>query len=165
MFMSNWSPPPFSNSGAATTIANQYMTNQFEANSGQNIPGMQQALYFTRTIGSVTSIAGLMSDPTLLDVVLNGLGIPADAFGALDYSQQLNILKPRVDLSKFSDPSYVKRTAEQYLIAQQWSPDSLTASQSGTAASGGSAASLLDAIFPGASSSSSGTSSILSLFV
>lgn len=157
-YMSSWQPPPFSDANTVQVIANQYKTNSFEQQQGQEIPGMQQALYFRRNIASATSIDQIMADPTLLQVVVTGSGLPQQ-FGLLDFSQQQAILQKAIDPAKFQDPTYVDRFAEGYLA--------LNSEQSGaTSQSGGllalfspngtvGADDLLAALYPGTSSGTS----------
>ena len=108
-----------------STIASQYLTNQFETNQGSSTPGMQQALYFTRTASSVSSINALMSDPTQLNVVETVLGLDPDQFGALDFNQQQAILTQDVNLKQFSTTTGIQRYAEQYLAMTELNPPSV----------------------------------------
>lgn len=130
--MSNWNPPPFSNPQTIDTIVQNYQTNQFESNADQQSPGLQAALYFTRTIGSITTIPELMADPTLMSVVQTALGLPQE-FGLLSYNQQVSILTKQVDLKKFQNPSYVKQFVERALILNQESGGADLSSQNSSA--------------------------------
>ncbi len=152
--MSQWNPPPFSSTSAVAVITGQYATNAFEAAQGKQAPGLQQALYFTRTIGSATTLAGVMSDPTLLKVVETVTGQPQQ-FGLLDYTQQVRILTKAVDVTKFQDPKYVDQYVQQYLAmnsaSQPGSTDptlALFGIGSSTAAS--TSSSILGALYPSA---------------
>jgi hypothetical protein len=116
--MANWNPPPLSNAKTVASIVQNYVTNQFEVGANQQMPGMQAALYFTRNIGSVTTIPELMSDNTLLGVVQTALGLPMQ-FGLLNYNQQVSILSQQVDLKKFQNPSYVNQFVQKYLVLNQ----------------------------------------------
>jgi hypothetical protein len=60
--LSNWKPPPFSTASGISAIVTAYKTNQFEASVGQQTAGLQNALYFTRTAKSITSLTQLQSD-------------------------------------------------------------------------------------------------------
>jgi hypothetical protein len=162
-FMSNWSPPPFSTASGIATIVNQVATNNFEAQQGTEMPGMQEALYFTRNIGSATTVPQLISDQNLLKVVAPvATGMTYDQFAQLDYSQQVSLLTKDVDLTKFSSTKYTQQYAERYLAEQQ--------SQSGTQSpvltlfGGGSSnesTSLLSALYPSATAA---TGTLASLF-
>ena len=119
--MANWNPPPLSNPQTLASITQQYETNQFEASAGQQSPGMQAALYFTRTIGAVTTIPEILADPTLLNVAETALGLPVQ-FGLLNYNQQVNILSTSLDLTKFQNPSYVNQFVQKFLVLNQENP-------------------------------------------
>ncbi len=116
--MANWTPPPLSNPKTVGRIVQQYVTNQFEVGTNQQMPGMQAALYFTRNIGAVTTIPELMSDNTLLGVAQTALGLPMQ-FGLLNYAQQVSILSQGLDLKKFQSPSYVNQFVQKYLVLNQ----------------------------------------------
>ena len=146
-FMSNWTTSPLANAKTVQTIVSQYQTNQFEQAQGQQMPGMQQALYFARTISSATSIDAIMSDPTLLNVVETVTGQPVQ-FGLLGFTQQQAILTKAVDVTKFQNPAYVKQYVEHYLALTQENPPASNAP-----------ATVLDLF--GAGSSSGGTLSLL----
>ena len=96
------------------SILSGYETSQYEAQEGQQIPGMDDALYFTRTMPTITSINQLMSDTTLLNVVTTNLGI-ASTYGSLPFAEQESVLTSKVNLSSFSNPSTLQQYAEQYL--------------------------------------------------
>ena len=131
--MSNWSSgaTPFSASGAIAAISSQYVENEFETAEGSSVTGLQQALYFTRTIASDgSSITTLMSDTTQLDVVESVLGLNPDQFGALDFTEQKAILTKNVKWSSFASTSSIQRYAEQYLVETQLNPPSAAQSWS-----------------------------------
>jgi hypothetical protein len=142
---------PTTISNPASTISSQFETNAFEQSEGTT-SGLQQALYFTRTIASSTTLAQMMSDPTQLQVLEVATGQPA-AFGELDYSQQVAILTKDVDVSKFSNAAYVTQYVERYLVLNQISPPAPPTTYSIATLFGGSG-----------SSSGSSSSGILSLF-
>ena len=112
---------PFT-SDLISSITSQFEQSQYENNTANSNSGIGNALYFTRKMGNVTSIAGLMSDPTLMKVVETTLGYDPDQFGALDYDQQVRILTKKVDLSKISTPDQIQKYAEQYLAMLQINP-------------------------------------------
>lgn len=142
-------------------------TTSYETKMGDQYPGMDDALYYTRTMGGVTSIAGLMSNPTLLKVVTTSLGM-GDWFGGLDYDRQVTILTKQVDLKKLTTDSGIKRTAEQYLISAQNSAvpklTGLVALLAGQSQSDTSLLSLITGAGSTETTSSSKSNPILSLF-
>ncbi|WP_415509365.1 DUF1217 domain-containing protein [Acetobacter sp.] len=115
------SATPFT-SDLISSITSQFEESQYENNTSNTDTGVGNALYFTRKMGSVTSLAGLMSDPVLLKVVETTLGYDPDQFGALDYDQQVRIMKSKVDLSKISTPDQIQKYAERYLAMLQINP-------------------------------------------
>jgi|GEM_PF-2191284 len=133
--VSDQQTPALADSTNTSAMLQSYETNQYEKQEGKQVPGLQSALYFTRTIGSITSINQLMSDTTLLKVVTTNLGIAAN-FGQLDYTQQYAILNSKVNLSQFSTSAGVQRYAEQFLA--------LTGEQSFTSSSSNPAEILLN---------------------
>jgi hypothetical protein len=107
---------------------NAYKLNSFEASvSPSQISstgtttsnGLQQALYFTREAGSITSYTQLQSDPELLAVAVTGLGLPLDAYDNLSFTQQTALLKEKLPIADLKKPSYVQHLAEQYIVQQQ----------------------------------------------
>jgi hypothetical protein len=116
--MSNWTPPPFSTAAGISAAIAGYNQNSFDASVGTDSTSLQEALYFTQNAKGVTQLTQLMSDPALLDVVTTALGIPA-AFGSLDYSQQVSILTPRLDMTQFSTSTGVAAFVNKYLAMDQ----------------------------------------------
>ena len=79
---------------------------------------LREASYFTTHAQGVTKLSQLMADPALLDVVTTALGIPA-AFKGLDYTQQVAILAPRVDMTQFATAAGVGKFVDKYLAMDQ----------------------------------------------
>ena len=180
-------PFPLTTTTGLSAIVNQYLANQFETNEGAQVDGLQQALYFTNNISNITTTDELISDQTLLGVVVAADGLPSD-FTSLDFDRQTQILQQSVNLSDFSNPADVKKMAEEYLIKTQEaastnsadptgvltllgatssdssdSNDILGALYSGLGASSGT--DLLSTIYPSTSDSSTGSgATVLSLF-
>jgi len=142
--MSNWSPPPFSSATGINAAIAGYQQNSFDTSVGTDSTSLQSAMYFTQNAKGVTSLYQLMSDPALLNVVTTALGIPS-AFGNLSFQQQVNILKPRVDMSQFSTAAGVATFVNKYLAMDQL--NQIT--------SGATASSPLLALFGNSSNSSS----------
>lgn len=161
--LSSWSPPPFSQPANIASIVAGYQLNTYEAAQGQLAPGVQQALYFTRTVGSITSLTQLQSDPDLLKVVVTSIGEPVDNFDLLSFEQQTRILQQKVNLADFRNPATVRRFAEQYIVAQQLNSSASNGPAAGSVASlfsdstDTSGSAVLDIL----SASSAGTSTLL----
>jgi hypothetical protein len=124
----SWSPPPFATSSGVQAIVKAYQLNGFEASvSPSQISstgtatsnGLQQALYFTRQAGSITSYTQLQSDSELLAVAVTGLGLPLNAYDNLSFTQQTALLKEKLPIADLKKPSYVQHLAEQYIVQQQ----------------------------------------------
>ncbi|MCP1228212.1 DUF1217 domain-containing protein [Acetobacter fabarum] len=104
------------------SIVESYQMRQYESSKDLSDNGVGNALYFTRTMSSITSLSQLMSDPTLLKVAETVSGYDPDQFGALDYDQQVRLLSKKVDFSKLSTPKQIQQYAEQYLAMLQINP-------------------------------------------
>lgn len=104
------------------SIVDDYQLRQYESSKSLSDNGVGNALYFTRTMSSITSLSQLMSDTTLLTVVETVSGYDPDQFGALDYDQQVRLLSKKVDLTKLSTPKQIQQYAEQYLAMLQINP-------------------------------------------
>jgi hypothetical protein len=116
--MSNWSPPPFSTKAGIDKAVAGYQESSFEAAVGQDNTALQEATYFSKNAVGLTKLSQLMADKPLLDVVTTALGIPS-AFGALDYNQQVAILKPRIDMTQLATSAGVAKFVEKYLAMDQ----------------------------------------------
>lgn len=112
--VANKQTPALQDASNVKTILSSYETTQYESQQGKQIPGMGDALYFSRAMPSITSITQLMSDTTLLKVVTTNLGL-SDTYAQLPYDQQLSLLTSKVKLSSFSNPAKLQNYAEQYL--------------------------------------------------
>ena len=145
-----------SDTANVATILGKYETTQYEAQQGQQIPGMDSALQFSRTIGGVTSIEALMSNTTLLNVVTTNLGI-SSTFGSMPYDQQVSYLTAKVKLSDYKTASGIQHASEQFLA--------LTAQNSAAAASASaSSTSMLSVLYPGSGGTGSGDPLLSALY-
>lgn len=113
---SNWTTQPSKNSDLMTKVMNNAMTVRFEREQGQGNPGLQEALYFLRNIGTVQTVPQLMADRALLYVTRIGLGLP-DSYTKLPFESQLKLMKDRVDLDKLKDPQEQQKFVKRFLIA------------------------------------------------
>jgi hypothetical protein len=179
--MQQFNPPPFSSSSNIQAVVTALATNNYETSQDTLAPGVANALYFARNIGTVTSLDQLMSDSKLLAVATVATNMPT-GFGELDFSQQQNLLGAQIKMSSFSSPAYVQQFVMKYLVTNA-EANSNTTDPTGALAiltGSGSASGVLGSMFPGSSttdssadgilsaayptSSSSDTTSILSLF-
>ena len=104
------------------SIVDDYELRQYESSKALSDNGVGNALYFTRTMSSITTLSQLMSDPTLLKVAETVSGYDPDQFGALDYDQQVRLLSKKIDFSKLSTSKQIQQYAEQYLAMLQINP-------------------------------------------
>jgi hypothetical protein len=110
--------PPLADAALVEKIVKLTLTNRFEKANGEANPGLREAMYFKRMIGTVSSVTGLMGDRVLTAVARTALGLPKQ-FGLLDYEQQKAILEKRLDPGKFKDPAWVNRFVQRYLTLNE----------------------------------------------
>ncbi|MBB2167718.1 DUF1217 domain-containing protein [Gluconacetobacter aggeris] len=103
-------------------VVSQFELSQYENNNDFQDNGVGNALYFTRKMSSVTTLAQLMSDPILLKVAETVSGYDPSTFGTLDYNQQVRMLKSKVDFTKLRTPKQIQQYAERYLAMLQITP-------------------------------------------
>ena len=155
--VSGGTTPALDDASNVKAIVSGYETDAYETQMGTQYAGMDNALYYTRTMGGITSINDLMANAKLLSVVTTALGM-GSYFGALDYDQQVSLLTQKVNLKTMTSPAGIKQTSEQYLISKAASastqPTGLVALLAGDATSSTDLLSLIN----GASSPSSGSS-------
>ena len=145
-----------------STLVDDFEQTQYEQSKANQKDGVGNALYFTRKISGVTSLTQLMSDATLTKVVETVLGYNPDQIGALDYSQQVQMLTGKIDFSQFKTADGIKKYAEQYLAMLQVNPQTSDEAASTMDLFGGSNSSEGIAALFDVSSSSSGSSSLYS---
>ncbi len=164
--VSGGTTPALDDAANVSSVVSSYETNAYEASEGAQDPGLDDALYYTRTIGSVTTIDQLLSNARLLSVVTTSLGLQS-YFGSLDFDQQVSLLTSKVNLKTLTSPAGIKQTAEKYLIAKtpsaEAAPTGIAALFAGTAPS---SSDLFDVIAGVSSTSTSSTTTdpVLSLF-
>lgn len=131
--MSSWNPTPFTES-VVSNITQGYVLAQYENQQQEASPGLGDALYYARNAAAVTSIPQLMSDSRMLNVTLIMNGVDPLQYGALDYTQQKQMVTRMVNLSDFKSTTTINRNAERYLCMLQINPDlAPTTSSAGSA--------------------------------
>jgi hypothetical protein len=128
--MGQYKSNPFTDPTNLAAVTDAYVLNRYEAMQGQNIPGMEQALAFKRQASQITSIAQLMTSPSLLKVAVTQTGIDYTTFGIMDYDRQVALLTRNVKLADLKNAKKVDGMAETYLVAAAQSPDSWGAATS-----------------------------------
>ena len=117
--LSTWSPPPFSDQTNIAAAVAGFQQHSFDTAIGQDNSALQSAEYFTQNAKGLTTLAQVMADPVLVDVVTTALGIPFDSYGELDYTQQVQILTPRVDMKDFATSAGIQKLATQFLAMNE----------------------------------------------
>ncbi len=112
--MAKWDPPAIQQPDVQAKMEKNYITNAFEASEGAN--GLRASLYFKRKAEGVTSVANIIGDKVMMEVMRGALNL-GDKFSMLDYDQQKRILTKRVNIEDFQDPKKVDQMAQRYLLA------------------------------------------------
>jgi hypothetical protein len=105
---------PLTNQAGVDAVIKALGTQNFETAQDAQSPGMSDALYFKRSIQSVTSITQLMADPRLLKVAQAATNMP-DQFGTLDYNFQVKLLSKQVTMKNFQNSAYVDKFVSRYI--------------------------------------------------
>jgi len=107
---------------ATHTTVNKYMQQSLEEDTGKSNEGARLALYFTRTIGSMTQKGELsktswayqlISDKALRQVVFTALAIP-EQVGASDVDAQKRMLEKRISYDTLADPRKLEKFIGQF---------------------------------------------------
>ncbi len=116
-------------------IASGYAQVQWEDSLDQTTPGLSSALDFYSRASTIKSVDQILGDSTFRTVVTTALGIPEQiAFQPLEAQEKA--ISSQIDVTKFSDPTFVDNLTKQYLIAN-------AQNNSSSSSSGSSAGSLL----------------------
>lgn len=161
--MGQFTTSPFNSATNVNALLNAAATNNFETAQDTLSPGLADALYFKRNIGSITSIDQLMADPKLLQVAETATNMPSQ-FGTLDFSTQFKLISQQVKISDFSSQKFVQDFITKYLAMNQANTSTATDTTGALAILTGSGSSdnILSALLP--QSSATSNDPILSLF-
>lgn len=103
------------NASAIANIATAYAKATWVSNEDSVAPGLSTALSFISQASSVTTVDGVLGNPTVRAVVTGALNIPEQiAFQPLEAQERA--ISNQLDVTKLQDPKYVQNLAEQYLI-------------------------------------------------
>lgn len=106
------------NPSVISTLTNAYSEVLWRQSLDAATPGLSNALTFLGQASSITSVDGILGDPTNRAVVLTALGIPEQiAFQSLTAQEQA--VSSRVNIADFRKPSYVTSLTDQYLLTMQ----------------------------------------------
>ena len=114
----------FAGQGTAATKATsatsgasaKYIEQTLEDDQAKTNQGVANALYFKRNASSITSIYGLLADPTLLSVVETAYGI-SSTLGESDIDTQAAVLGKLVNVSDFQNSTKMEALVERYTAA------------------------------------------------
>ena len=114
----------FAGQGTAATKATsatsgasaKYIEQTLEDDQAKTNQGVANALYFKRNASSITSIYGLLADPTMLSVVETAYGI-SSTLGESDIDTQAAVLGKLVNVSDFQNSTKMESLVERYTAA------------------------------------------------
>ena len=89
---------------------------RFEKDLDQETPGIRQALRFKEEAASIQSPFDILGNPVLRDVALGATGLPLEIVYQ-SVEAQGRTLESRLDFEKFSDPKYIEKVIQQYLVS------------------------------------------------
>ena len=161
--MGQFATPPFASVSNVAALIKAEATNNYETSQDNLSPGIADALYFQRSIGSISSLNQLMSDPKLLQVAVVATNMPS-SFGTLDYNTQVKLLSAQIKMKNLQKPAFVQQFIVKYLALNE-ATTSAAVDTTGALASltgSGSSDGILSALMPRSNASSSDP--LLSLF-
>lgn len=85
-------------------IVQKYTTAQFENNLGEASTPAEEAAYFLRNIGSVTSYYQILADPVLTSVVEGAYGIPKN-IAVQPVDDQAHLIQSQLNLTTLQNPN------------------------------------------------------------
>jgi Protein of unknown function (DUF1217) len=98
------------------SLANAYATATWEASEDKVTPGLSNALAFKAQASTITTVDGVLGNPTVRNVVTTALGIPEQiAFQTI--GAQEKAISSQLDVTQFQNPAFVETFAQRYLIA------------------------------------------------
>ncbi len=111
----------FAANGATTTTAAaattgtsaKYVEQALEDNQAKTNQGVSNALYFSRHASSITSVYGLLADPTILSVVETAYGI-SSTLGQTGIDTQAALLSKVVPIADLQDSTKVAKIISRY---------------------------------------------------
>jgi hypothetical protein len=122
--MNGYTSDPFSNSTTMASVVNSYKVNSFEKSQDSQVPGMSDALEFTREASQVKTIAQLMSNQSMLKVAVAQTNVEWSTYGNMSYDQQVALLTKDIKVSDLQNSRKVQQMAESYLVQSSQDPTS-----------------------------------------
>lgn len=106
---------PLANPAFVDDVLDRFTDNEFEIFAGTNSPGIREALFFQRNIGSAETVNDILADRTLKEVARVALGFPEE-IGLLDFDQQQPRFEQALNIEDFQDPEFVESFIQRFLI-------------------------------------------------
>jgi len=129
----------FADPSVITDVVNRYLTNAYEYSLDNVNPALQNAAYFLRNIGSITSAYSILGDPVLRDVFETTTGLPAQIANQ-PVQDEARLVNSKVNISLFetsgsstsstSTASTALKTAQSDLTKLSSANSTVTAAQS-----------------------------------
>ena len=98
---------------ATSDTVSKYVEQTLEDTQAKTNQGVANALYFKRNASSITSVYGILADPTMLSVVETAYGI-SSTLSTSDIDTQAKVLGKVVDIADLRNPSKVEKLVERY---------------------------------------------------
>jgi len=90
----------FADPTVISDVVNRYLTNAYEYSLDNVNPALQNAAYFLRNVGSITSAYSILDDPVLRNVFETTTGLP-DTIANLPVQDEANLVNSKVDITQF----------------------------------------------------------------
>jgi Zn-dependent M16 (insulinase) family peptidase len=79
---------------------------------------LREALYAQQQLPSITNWDSIIANRPLADVIQTVLGLP-EAFGALNVTQQVQVLSSRMNIADFQNPTKLSALLDQFVAMSQ----------------------------------------------
>jgi hypothetical protein len=96
-------------------VADKYLRQTLEQNTGANNEGVRLALYFQRKASSVTSVTELLGDRALAAVTRTALGMPQST-ALLDIDKQIEMFEAKLDVKDLKDPVKLAKFIDRFTV-------------------------------------------------
>lgn len=96
-------------------LVEKYKNARYEMSLGDLNPAVADAMYFQRKVSKVKTGYEIIGDPVFFDVALTALNIPRSV-AATKVERMKATIENKLEMSKLSDPTYVRKLVERYLV-------------------------------------------------
>jgi len=143
--------PAVTNPTFIQAIVQAYTEAQFQVVVGNSSNTLRQALYAQQEMPKVTSWNQVIADRNLAAVVQTVLGLP-DSFGALNITQQNQVLNARMSLSTLQNPAKLNKMLNQFVAVSQAQSQTASLTSGAQSASGPNSYGIINLVLPGSGS-------------